>query len=199
MMAISMKQLTLTAMFMHTNVICQLYEEQRLANESLYLPLLYDEFLRKQVARRAEQRDPDLDLETVFVKLDQTILETCKSRLSSVISSLQPLKGAPPWLRPPSASLTTKAFENTESLLAKETASAEAVQRRAEAASSDFAKQQELLKKRALQGMESDVSNRQRKSMDFLRGKQAGRSGSGRGYGRGDGQGWNSWSKKGRW
>ena len=176
--AVSCGQLSWTNVLTHVNVVCQLHEQQRTSGEALYLPMLYDEFLRKQVARRAEQQDPELDLNIVFGRIDQQILDTCKSRLETVLATLGVDVRMSPFAKTPQPAASL-GFEAAESMLAKQQAAADALQRRAETASRSLAKQQEDLNRKELQrrlASDEGISNRQAKSRAFLVGRQEARS-----------------------
>ncbi len=48
-------------------------------------PILYDEMLRKQVARCAQHRDPDLDLDKAFRQTDDDLMKACMVRVDQVV------------------------------------------------------------------------------------------------------------------
>jgi hypothetical protein len=107
------------------------------------------------------------------MQVDKVLLETCKGRLASSLAALQP----EPLTQVSSAEAIRRAQEalgGAESLLAKQQAAAETIQRRAESASRDLAKQQEEMSKMLLQGVSGEAgSNRQKKDPTLLGGQTA--------------------------
>ena len=61
--AVAMSHLSWPAVLSHVDVIMRMAEEARLACESPYVAILYDDLLRKTVSERAKRRDPELDLD----------------------------------------------------------------------------------------------------------------------------------------
>jgi hypothetical protein len=49
---------------------------------------LYDDLLRRQWARRADKRDPSLDITAESQKIDKDMLELARQRLSQVLQEV---------------------------------------------------------------------------------------------------------------
>ena len=62
-------------------------EETRLDQHGQYLPMLYDDLLRKQLAGWAESRDPLLNIEDELQKPNRTILTAAQTRLAAVVQA----------------------------------------------------------------------------------------------------------------
>ena len=147
--AICLGHLTWPAVLGHVNTIMRLAEECKTegGGASTYLPVLHDDLLRRNLAKRAEQRDPDLDIELTMQKPDKAVLEAARTRLSSVMQ-VAGLRGHTNWDHarpaPPSGSGAQ------ESALAKQQAAALATQRQAEAATRMLQKQQIEMEAKAI-------------------------------------------------
>ena len=136
--AIATNQLTWSSVLGHMSVMHRLTADSKAAGHSPFLGLLYDELLRREWARRMERKDPSMDIEKDAHILDKQILDVAKSRLATVLKIAGLEGGKAQGKGHPPVALT-------DSLLAKQTAAAEAMQRRTEAATKAIAKQQEAL------------------------------------------------------
>ena len=91
-----------------------------------HIAMLYDKLQRQQIARRAQNKDPELDVNKDLATLDKQTLEIAKSRVD--VALLQGVLGkAQPAGSPATASAA-------EAALAKQTAAAQTVQQEAEMA-----------------------------------------------------------------
>ena len=85
--AVPMAHLTWVDVVAHMQIVSQIHESQRqLLGGTPQLAFLYDEFVRREVARRCERNDVTLDKESVFLTLDKEILEVAKTRLAAVLN-----------------------------------------------------------------------------------------------------------------
>ena len=157
-------------------------EEARLAGESPYLAILYDDLLRKTVSERAKRRDPELDLDAEFVKVNKEIFQLAKSRLAHVLSA------AGVTSERPSSSSGGRSFVGMESALAKQAAAADALTKKAEAAAKALARQQQEMDKRAatlrspaidLNNPKEDGGKRKQRWAEFKAGKKKAKGGKG--------------------
>ena len=168
-------QLTWTHVHTYLALIVEMMEHQRLLGESQYLPILYDDLFRRQVAKRAEMKDPTLDFALIFATTDKTILALAKSRLEGVLRSPGVEEATPRKEKAIAVEGSTSSL--TESILVRQQAAAEATTKRAEAATRALSKQQEeLLKLSAQQASQSSGykgsekgSARQSKRQDFFK------------------------------
>ena len=69
--AVSMSQITWPAVLAHMDVVMRMSEEARLSGDSPFVAILYDDLLRKTLSERAKRRDPELDLEGEFGKVNK--------------------------------------------------------------------------------------------------------------------------------
>ena len=147
--SVATTQLTWTHVHTYLALIVEMMEHQRLLGESQFLPILYDDLFRRQVAKRAEMRDPTLDFALIFAEPDKTISALAKSRLDSVLKSSGVVEPVPKREKAMSVDLASSSL--TESILVRQQAAAEATMKRAEAATRALSKQQEELLKLSAQ------------------------------------------------
>lgn len=187
--AIAHGHMSLAAVIGHLGVMSRIVEEGRQKGNSEHLAVLYDEMLRRQVARRALKRDPDLDVEAVFMKADKQLVESARSRLDAVLqvagikggATAAGLVGQPGPAGPQGAQALA-----ADSALAKQVSAAEAVQRRAEAAAKALAGQQEELNRRqqAINAGGAGFGDAEKGKGKGGKGKGGGKQGKGDGKGR---------------
>ena len=143
--AVASEQLTWAIASAHMDVIMRISEEARASGNSQYLAILYDDLLRRDWANRAMKKDPALNISAESMVINREIFEIAKTRLSQVLEGAGVGAGQGN-LSGPGNNLAYVA--STESMLAKQQAAAEAVAKRAEAATRQLAKQQEQLEQR---------------------------------------------------
>jgi hypothetical protein len=207
--AVALKHMSLPAVLSYMNVIYQIAESERAAGNSPYLAILYDDLLRRDFQRRAERRDPTFDLLEAVQRIDKQILQAARTRLSSVLSAagLQHGRNVGGASGPTGSSSSQL---SAESMLAQHSATAQAIQKKAEQASRALAAQQRELESKQLamrdatKGGDQWRSNRHRKAQAFFSAKkeqrQSGKGQSGKGKSKGQqsgggkgnsGWGWN--------
>ncbi|CAE8629486.1 unnamed protein product [Polarella glacialis] len=71
----------------HVDVIMQLAETQRAKGRPAYAAFVCDDLVRKQFARRAEKRDPNLDIGKEIQTVNKELLEQVQQRLESVLTA----------------------------------------------------------------------------------------------------------------
>ena len=137
----------------HIDVVMRVSEETRAAGSNTFVAILYDELLRKSFAERAAKRDPALDLEAEFVKINKKVLRLAESRLAQVLAASGITSDIGASRRPavPAEALAT----STESVLAKQSAAADALTRKAEQTVRHMSQQQESMERRR-SALESD-------------------------------------------
>ena len=128
--AMGMKQLTISQVLSYLNVIAKIYEEEKNSNGCCLVAILYGDVFRKTVSRRAEAKDPELDMDDAFAKTDISILEACKARVESVARATPGASRAAGQREDQSSGHHVSA----ESHLAKQTAAAEAAAKKVETA-----------------------------------------------------------------
>ena len=77
--AVATGQMTWPVVFGHLDVVLQ----EKIKGRAAYLAFLYDDLVRRQWARRAEKRDPSLDILAESQKVDKDMLELARQRVSS--------------------------------------------------------------------------------------------------------------------
>jgi hypothetical protein len=80
-----MDQVSWVHILLHGDIISRIAEEERADKRPPYIAFLYDELLRRQVEKRAQKRDPDLDLVEVFGKVDKALLSVARQRLNAAL------------------------------------------------------------------------------------------------------------------
>ena len=144
LVAVTLGHLSWPMVLSHVDVIMRMAEDCRMQNVSPYVAILYDDLLRKSIAQRAQRKDPDLKMDEIFKSCVKEIREAAQQRLSHVLAAAGlTMRGSSAQL--PQSEQTTVAADGA---LAKQAASAEALQRRAEAAARSMATQQEELNRR---------------------------------------------------
>ena len=63
----------------HVDVINRIHEDSRAGGHSLFIPILYDDMIRRQLAERAAKGDPELDLLHDLSRINKDVLERKKS------------------------------------------------------------------------------------------------------------------------
>ena len=81
--AIPMSQMACSRTFAYLNTIMKIHEEMKQDKYVSAVAIVYDDVFRKTIARRAEAKDPELDLDEAFAKTDARILEACKTRIGT--------------------------------------------------------------------------------------------------------------------
>ena len=82
--AIALKHITLVLVVLHQDVVAQTAEE-RADGRPPFLGLLYDELRRRQIEKRAQKKDPNLNLDQVFGRIDKSLWTLAKQRLESAL------------------------------------------------------------------------------------------------------------------
>ena len=83
--AVAAKQMTFANVLTYLNTLSRLQEAE--TSKKFYVMVLYDDALRRSLARRAEARVPGLDLSAEFGVIDKQILEACRGRVDAVMSA----------------------------------------------------------------------------------------------------------------
>ena len=122
--AVSMQQMTAAQTYTYLNLLCKIHHEEP-GESSVYLVILYDDVLRRSIARRTESKDPDLKMDVAFGQVDKAVLDNCRSRLDAVLQHV----GV-------SSSRSSRPLESADasSLLQKQVAAADLSAKKAEAA-----------------------------------------------------------------
>ena len=85
-LALSCGQLTLGAVLGHMSTVTRIIEDKRATTgNSTYLALLYDEHRRKDWSKRADRKDPSLKIEEEAWCVDDELLRSVQTRLSSTL------------------------------------------------------------------------------------------------------------------
>ena len=121
------------------------WRKDKASSSGIFLTVLYDDLFRRQLARRALAGEPELDVNKCFRSRDDTILETARVRLTSVLISAG-LAPVPTSLSATSFTTCGPDVDIENSLLAKSHAEADAIQKKAAAAKSLEHTQAELAK-----------------------------------------------------
>jgi hypothetical protein len=108
------------------NVVMKIHEEEKDANGAALVSAIYDDVFREMIARRGEAKNPGLDFDAEFSKVDKNILEACKARIDTIIRAR------------PHRNHIEGAGHIRESHLAKQTAAAELAAKKAENATRAF-------------------------------------------------------------
>ena len=132
--AVATEQLDWCSAVAYHATLMRLAEQERLARSQGWVAIQYDVALRKSWSRRCQQCDPNLDIPAECVKINDEVLETVRTQIASAVSSSSSSAG------PRGASSSA-----AESVLAKAGAAAQAITRRAEAASREMAKAEQSL------------------------------------------------------
>ena len=143
-MAVGLGQWTWSTALAHMGTVTRLAELERYNRSQGWVAIQYDAQIRQSWARRALQGDPDLDIPKECLKIDEEVLSNVRAQIKvSASDSASSFNTAP--LVACSSSLTQSA---TEGALAKSTAAAQAVSRRAEQAAKELAKAEQSLAQR---------------------------------------------------
>ena len=138
-----MKHLTWAIVTAHIDIVMRISEEASSAGASQYLAIVYDDLVRRDWAGRPMKRDPALNIPIEAMINSKEIYEVAKTRLSQVLdgAGVASESGAGQWKTQINSSgiLATSLHANAESSLAKQQAAAEAVTKRAEAATKAMA------------------------------------------------------------
>jgi len=86
--AVCVGHLTWQDIVAHLQIVAQLYEAERMKGSAgtPQLAFVYDEFLRREIARRAERNDMTLDMRVVFLSECKEVKDLAKARLAGVLS-----------------------------------------------------------------------------------------------------------------
>ena len=122
-LAVALGQMSWATVMAHISTVSRMAEEERGAKRPQVLAFLYEAMQRESWARRALQRDSTLNIQAEAAKTDRSVLEAARIRLELVAPSQGMSSG------PPSDGLVA-----AESALARSTAAATAMQKKAEAA-----------------------------------------------------------------
>ena len=149
--AVAAGQWTCAQGLAYVNVISSLVDKEQSAGRGPYLAFLYDEMLRRSVARRAEQCDPELVVAKQLVTVQKPILEQAEQRLSTVLAYAGiTTRSMASSSRDGDADVSRARAETAAAgALSKQTAAAQAAQKKAEAASKALSRQQEEMLQRA--------------------------------------------------
>ena len=152
--AVGTNQMTWSAVHAHRDQVMKLVEAERIQGKSPYLAFVYDVLHRTNIARRANRKDPELDLEKEFSTLDKECLEVARARLDSVLLEAG-LKGKAPVQgtgtpAPSAAPSAGQADSSAASTAAQALAKAEQLQKAQQQAAANLkAAQDQLLQKGA--------------------------------------------------
>lgn len=149
--AVSSGQLTWSGVVAHVDCVMRMAEEARIAGKSQFVAILYDDLVRRSLAERAAKRDPLLNIETALTKTNKEVSGLAESRLGQVLAAAGMASGASGHApRGVDAALTS-----AESVMAKQSAAADALTRKAAQAVRNMAQQQESMEHRRL-ALEAD-------------------------------------------
>ena len=162
--AVATGQMTWPVVFGHLDVILQICEQEKIKGRAPYLAFLYDDLLRRQWARRADKRDPSLDIAMESQKIDKDILELARQRLSQVLQEV----GIQDDVSQQMPSAATSSTTSSSADVARQLAAAEQAQKRADAASKKLSEVQAqlLAKSSAAASQDGGVSKRQLKTQN---------------------------------
>ena len=190
----------------YQSTMAKLAEDQRVKYGHSYLAFLYDDIQRRSLAKRIQSGEV-VDLLKELSSVNEDSMEIAKSRLAATLAHIGiHLKGEEPRSAASGHGLGAQA---AESALAKQVAAAEALSAKAQKAVKDMARQQDVIDQRAgwdpgwqekggkgkdrgkrgepppTQGAQGEVSNRKRKSMEWIKSMRSkgGKRGGGKGYG----------------
>jgi len=149
--ATALKQLTTARVFSYMNVISQIYDEERNGQGLCIVAILYDDVFRKTIAMRAEARDPELNMDEVFTRVEKSISESCKARVESVARATLGTSR-------PSESSGSQPTQETH--LAKQTAAAEAAAHKAEKATKMLEEAKKALEDATQHGVQKNFHKR---------------------------------------
>ena len=85
-MAVGTTQLSWGIVAGHRDVIMKMIESERISGKPPYLAFVYDVLRRNNLARRAERKDPELDLNKALTTVDKECLDVARARLDSVLA-----------------------------------------------------------------------------------------------------------------
>ena len=164
--AVATGQMTWPVVFGHLDVILQICEQEKIKGRAPYLAFLYDDLLRRQWARRADKRDPSLDIAMESQKIDKDILELARQRLSQVLQEV----GIQDDVSQQMPSAATSSTTSSSADVARQLAAAEQAQKRADAASKKLSEVQAqlLAKSSAAASQDGGVSKRQLKTQNWF-------------------------------
>ena len=144
--AVSSGQLTWSAVVAHVDGVMRMAEEARVAGKSQFVAILYDDLLRRSLAERAAKKDPLLNIETALTQINKEVLGLAESRLGQVMAAAGMNVGA--GASNGAARGTEAALNSVESVMAKQSAAADALSRKAAQAVRHMAQQQETMERR---------------------------------------------------
>ncbi|CAK0791838.1 unnamed protein product, partial [Prorocentrum cordatum] len=166
--AVAVGQLTWATALTHHATIVRLAEESRVTDGDSVLAVLYDQLQRQHWAKRAAQRDPELDIPKEAAAVNEQTVLAARTRLDLISHHLKPTDAGVVRARGPAegASDYQSQVAAAESALAKGASAAQAITKRAEQAAKAMASQQEELNKRqiALQQQQQQAQGRQNDS-----------------------------------
>ena len=119
----------------HIDVILQLSEQEKAAGQSPFVALVYDEMVRRSWELRALRRDSTFTVANVVCDVDKTVLVSARSRVDSVLRAAGLGEPGP---EIPAAAVAS----DVESVLAKQQAAMDALQKRNDAQARTLAKMQ---------------------------------------------------------
>ncbi|CAE8721468.1 unnamed protein product [Polarella glacialis] len=120
----------------HVDVIMQLAETERTKGAPAYAAFVYDVLARKQFARRAEKKDPNLDIGKEIQTVNKELLEQVQQRLESVLTAAGMNNSSS------SSGSQANVAAAADSAASKQLAAADAFRKRAEQASKQLAQTQ---------------------------------------------------------
>ena len=127
--ALAAKQLTMASVLGHLTTVSRIAEEKRVGHgNSVALAILYDEYRRREWARRSDRKDSALNVEQEAWELDKNLLDVVTVRLGSTLSAAG--LGVS-YSSGPSTVVAPHVAAAEESALAKQAAAAESASRRA--------------------------------------------------------------------
>jgi hypothetical protein len=84
-MAVALGHLSWVQALAHNDTICAIVEEEKEEGKGPYLAFLYDDMLRRQLEKRFQKKDPDLDADSVFGTVDKQLKNLASQRLESAL------------------------------------------------------------------------------------------------------------------
>ena len=137
-MAVAVGQLSMPSALAYMTTIMKLGETERLAKSHGWIAIQYDQAIRKSWARRIQQNDPELDIPRECVRINEDVLEAVRVQAAAAVVPAQRGSSSTSGAAAPSASIW--ADTAAEGAFAKVGAAAQAMTRRAEAASRELSR-----------------------------------------------------------
>ena len=72
----------------HITTVSRIVEDKKASGDSIALAILYDEYRRRDWARRAAHQEPNLDIETESWSIDDDLLKSVSTRLRTTLAAV---------------------------------------------------------------------------------------------------------------